>query len=146
MYHRFFMTAIAIAAAPALVAAQSTGTAASASAAASASTTAGSQPTASSQTDAQGQATTPQARIDAAMHAAAKAGIPSSLLSSKVSEGQAKHVPPARIASAVEARLGSLTRASTALKSAGVSTSDASDLAVSADALEAGVSQSALVS
>src|SRR6185437_13854648 len=77
---------------------------------------------------------------------AAKAGIPSSLLSSKVSEGQAKHVPPARIATAVEARLGSLMRASTALKTAGVSASDASDLAVSADALEAGVSQSALVS
>lgn len=128
MRYRIIIAAIAVAAVPRLATAQSSGT------------------TSSAQADGQAQAAAPQARIDAAMHAAAQAGIPSSLLSSKVSEGQAKHVPPARIASAVETRLGSLMRASTALKSAGVSAGDASDLAVSADALEAGVSQSALVS
>lgn len=132
---------VALASAPALVAAQSTS--ASTSTAASASTTPGSAQV-TTQSSAQGQ--TPQARIDAAMQAAAKADIPASLLTSKVNEGQAKHVPQARIATAVEARLHSLQRASAALRQANVNASDASTLSVAADALEAGVSQNALVS
>jgi hypothetical protein len=128
MKNAILTTLVALAAAPALVAAQST--------------------SASATTTASAQVTEPQsqARIDAAMQTAAKADVPSSLLTSKVNEGQAKHVPPARIATAVEARLHSLLRASAALKQADVNASDASTLSVASDALEAGVSQSALVS
>jgi len=102
---------------------------------------------ASSATQSQGQAQTraAQVRIDAALHAAAQADIPTSLLSSKVAEGQAKHVPPDRIANAVEARLKSLTRASAALTRADAGTQSAAELSVSADALEAGVSENALI-
>jgi len=102
---------------------------------------------ASSATQSQGQAQTraAQVRIDAALHAAAEADIPTSLLSSKVAEGQAKHVPPDRIANAVEARLKSLTRASAALTRADAGTQSAAELSVSADALEAGVSENALI-
>lgn len=132
MNYKMLATVMALGATPTLLVAQSSGSSVSGSAQATAQSTV--------------QATAPQARIDAAMHTAAQAGIPASLLSSKVAEGQAKHVPPARIAAAVETRLGSLMRASSALKSAGVSAADASELAVSADALEAGVNQQALVS
>jgi hypothetical protein len=90
-------------------------------------------------------AQTPQARIDAALNAAAEANVPTSLLSSKVAEGQAKHVPPDRIANAVETRLKSLLRASSAMDRANVEMGSAAELAVSADALEAGVSENALI-
>lgn len=86
-----------------------------------------------------------QARIDAAVRAAAEASIPTTLLTSKVAEGQAKHVPPDRIATAVEGRLTALMRASTTLRRANVEHQTASDLAVAADALEAGVSDDALI-
>ena len=99
----------------------------------------------SAQTQAQAQAKTPQARIDAALQAAAEAGVPKSLLASKVAEGEAKNVPQARIAAAVEARLRSLVRASEALNRADVEIESAAELAVAADALEAGVSQNALI-
>jgi hypothetical protein len=100
-----------------------------------------------STTQAQGQAQAgpAQARIDAAIQAAARANIPTSLLVSKVAEGRAKNVPQERIASAVEARLNSLVHASSALKRADVGVGSAAELAVSADALEAGVSESALI-
>jgi hypothetical protein len=101
------------------------------------------QSQAQSQTQAQGK--TPKARIDAAMHAAAEAKVPASLLKSKVAEGEAKRVPEDRIATAVEARLRALLRASTTLKRADVAQHSASDLAVTADALESGVNESALV-
>ena len=127
MKYRILTTMIALASAPAMVAAQN------------------SDMHATAQAQAQAQATTPQARIDAALHAAAEADIPTSLLSSKVAEGQAKHVPPERIANAVEARLKSLVRASAALHSADVKMGSAAELAVAADALEAGVSENALV-
>lgn len=91
------------------------------------------------------QATTPRSRIDATMDAAAKADIPVSLLESKVAEGEAKHVSEARIASAVEARYRALLRASSTLKRADVEHRSASELAVTADALEAGVSDEAVV-
>jgi len=86
-----------------------------------------------------------QARIDAAIHAAAEAKIPTSLLTNKVAEGEAKHVPAERIATAVEAKLRALVRASAALERAEVKHESASELAVAADALEAGVSEQVLV-
>jgi hypothetical protein len=93
----------------------------------------------------QAQAQTPQARIDAAMNAAAEAKIPLSLVKSKIAEGEAKHVPQDRIATAVEARVKSLVRASEAMKRADVEIRNEGELLVSADALDAGVSESALV-
>lgn len=97
------------------------------------------------QGETQGQPSTPQARIDAAVHAAAEANIPTSLLTNKVTEGEAKHVPPDRIASAVEARFKSLVRASAALSRGDVEHQSAADLSVAADALDAGVTENALV-
>lgn len=81
-------------------------------------------------------------RIQAALDRATEAGIPTSLLESKVAEGEAKGIPTGRIAAAVEHRLGGLTRAQEAL--AGVPDTDVDDLAVSADALESGVSEAVL--
>jgi hypothetical protein len=97
------------------------------------------------QAQGQAQAQTPQARIDAAMNAAAKANVPVELVKSKVAEGEAKRVPPERIAAAVEARVTSLVRASQTMKQAGAESQGAGELAVTADALDAGVSESALI-
>lgn len=97
------------------------------------------------QSQTQAQAQTPQARIDAALSAAAKANVPVELVKSKIAEGEAKRVPPDRIASAVEKRVTSLTRASETMKHAGVQAGSAGELAVTADALDAGVSESAVV-
>jgi hypothetical protein len=94
----------------------------------------------------QSQPASPDARIDAAMHAAAQAKIPTSLLASKVAEGKAKNVPQDRVATAVESRLKQLVRASSALDRANVDFESASELAVAADALEAGVTENALIS
>lgn len=96
-------------------------------------------------TQEQPQAATPRARIDAAVQAAAEADIPVSLLKSKVAEGEAKRVSEERIAAAVEGRLRALVRASSTLERADVEQRGASELAVAADALQAGVSESALV-
>lgn len=90
----------------------------------------------------QGDATV---RIGSAFAAAADAGIPVSLLESKVQEGRAKGVPEARIAAAVEARLAALTRAQTALARGGARGVAAGDLAIAADALQAGVEESSMV-
>jgi hypothetical protein len=100
---------------------------------------------AAAQGQANGQAQTPQARIDAALSVAAKANVPAELLKSKIAEGQAKHVPPERIATAVEARVKSLVRATETMKRSGVATQSAGDLSVIADALDAGVEQNALI-
>jgi len=97
------------------------------------------------QAQGQAQVQTPQARIDAALSAAAKANVPVELVKNKIAEGEAKRVPPERIATAVEARVTSLTRASETMKHAGVTAGSAGELAVTADALDAGVSESALV-
>ncbi|HEX6558480.1 MAG TPA: hypothetical protein VF021_03440 [Longimicrobiales bacterium] len=97
------------------------------------------------QTQGQAQAQSPQTRIDAAFQAAAQARIPVSLLRSKVAEGQAKHVPAQRVATAVEARLQALMTAQQAMKRAHIESSSESELAVTADALQAGVGESALV-
>lgn len=100
---------------------------------------------AEAQGQAQAQARTPQARIDAALSAAAKANVPAELVRSKVAEGEAKRVPPERIAAAVEARVTSLVRASETMKRAGVGIESAGELAVAADALDAGVGENALI-
>ena len=100
---------------------------------------------AAARANAQAQMKTPKARIDAAMQAAARAKVPASLLESKVAEGEAKRVPPDRIAAAVEARLGALVRASETMKNADIESASAAELAVAADALQAGVTESALI-
>ena len=87
-----------------------------------------------------------QARIDAAMTAAAKARVPAALLQSKVREGEAKRVPQDRIATAVEARLQALLRAQSTMRKAGMEFSNDSEIAVASEALQAGVSEKALVS
>jgi hypothetical protein len=101
--------------------------------------------TTQAQSQGQAQARTPRARIDAALSAAAEAKIPAELIKSKVAEGEAKRVPPERIATAVEARVKSLVRASETMKRADVEVQNSGELAVAADALDAGVSESALV-
>ena len=92
-----------------------------------------------------GSATSGSARIDAALASAVKAGVPTSLLERKVAEGKAKGVPTERIAAAVEKRLGALTEAHDALMKAGLKSTTEGELSVAADAVQAGVSQSALV-
>jgi hypothetical protein len=88
---------------------------------------------------------TAQARIDAALTAAAQAGVPASLLERKVAEGEAKGVAKDRIAAAVEQRLEALTQAHAALLKAGITSATEGQLSVAADAVQGGVSQSALV-
>jgi len=91
------------------------------------------------------QQASPAARIQAAFGAAARAELPVSLLESKVQEGRAKGVPEARIAAAVEARLDALLRAQRALERGGARAIAAGDLSVAADALQAGVAETAMV-
>ena len=86
----------------------------------------------------------PQARIDDALSTALQAGVPVSLLERKIAEGQAKGVPMDRIAAAVETRLEALTSAQDAMTKAGIQHSTDGELSVAADAVQAGVSQSAL--
>jgi hypothetical protein len=88
---------------------------------------------------------TPEARIAAAMDAAAEARIPASLLQNKVAEGEAKGAPGDRIAAAVEARLSALIRAAGTLGRAGLESQSEGELLVAADALEAGVGEGALI-
>ena len=85
------------------------------------------------------------ARIDAALETAVDAGIPVSLLERKVAEGKAKGVPMDRIAAAVEQRLDGLMQARDAMTKAGLASTTEGELSVAADAVQAGVSQSALV-
>ncbi|HUE77898.1 MAG TPA: hypothetical protein VMM83_08155 [Longimicrobiales bacterium] len=91
------------------------------------------------------QATTPEARIQAALDAAIEAGIPTSLLQSKVQEGEAKGVAMTAIAAAVEARLRGLARAKDALGRAGLNAASDGELLVASEALNAGVSEAALI-
>jgi hypothetical protein len=84
----------------------------------------------------------PDERIEAAMLRAQQAGIPVQMLESKVAEGKAKGASADRIAAAVEARLGGLERAHSAMARSG-SVSDG-DLALGADAVQAGVSEAVL--
>jgi hypothetical protein len=85
------------------------------------------------------------ARVTATLDHAMSAGIPVALLQRKVDEGKAKGVPMDRIAIAVENRLTALTRARDAMLSAGITHTTEGQLSVTADAVQAGVSQAALV-
>jgi hypothetical protein len=88
-------------------------------------------------------AQSPQERLAAAVSHAQEAGIPVSLLQSKIAEGQAKGIPMDRIAMAVENRLRNLEQARTAM-SRGAGDVDAAQLSVGADAIAAGVSEPVL--
>ena len=84
------------------------------------------------------------ARLDAALSSALEAGIPVTLLEQKIAEGKAKGVPMDRIAAAVEKRLEALTHAQEAMTKAGIEQATEGELSVAADALQGGVSQTAL--
>lgn len=84
------------------------------------------------------------ARIHVALETAVDAGIPVSLLERKIAEGKAKGVPMDRIAAAVEARLDALTKASAAMARGGLEHPTEGDLSVAADAVQGGVSATAL--
>src|SRR5215510_12639828 len=88
-------------------------------------------------------AQTPQERIDAAMTRSQQAGIPLSLLESKIAEGRAKNVAMDRIAMAVESRLRNLEQAKIIMARV-ANDVDASQLSVGADAIGAGVSEAVL--
>ena len=84
------------------------------------------------------------ARVEATLETAASAGIPVSLLERKVAEGKAKGVPMERIATAVEKRLDALVKARDAMTKAGLESPTEGELSVAADAVQGGVSQTAL--
>lgn len=93
------------------------------------------------------QAQTPaDARMAAARQQASDAGIPVSLLDSKIAEGRAKDVEPDRIATAIERRLTSLLRAHRVMTVNPALHLSPVDLKVGADALEAGVGEPVLSS
>ncbi|MEN8376129.1 MAG: hypothetical protein ABFS34_11825 [Gemmatimonadota bacterium] len=83
----------------------------------------------------------PEDRVAAALQQAAEAGVPLSLLESKIAEGRAKGVPMARIATAVEQRLGALQQAQALMQVGDDPAQNVSDgdLSLGADALLAGV-------
>lgn len=85
---------------------------------------------------------TPEGRIEAAKRRAQGAGVPTSLLDSRVAEGRAKGIPMDRIAAAVERRAASLLRAQDAMRGARSVTSG--DLSAGADAVEAGIGEGPL--
>jgi hypothetical protein len=91
------------------------------------------------------EAQSPAERIEAAKVRAEAAGVPVSLLDSKVEEGLAKGVPMTRIALAVEHRATALTRARAAMRSVDGQVNDA-DLTAGADALGSGISEAILQS
>jgi hypothetical protein len=86
----------------------------------------------------------PDARVHAALETALNAGIPVDLLERKIAEGKAKGVSMDRIAAAVEARLEALTKASEAMAKGGLTHPTEGDLSVAADAVQGGVSATAL--
>jgi hypothetical protein len=89
------------------------------------------------------QAQNAEERIAAAMQYAQNAGIPVSLLDSKVQEGKAKGIPMDRIAAAVERRAEALAQAQAVMASGGDDLSEA-DLVAGADALGANISAKVL--
>jgi len=95
-------------------------------------------------TTAAGPAAGADARIDAALSTALDAGIPVSLLERKIAEGKAKGVSMDRIAAAVQHRLDGLLKAQDALQKAGLESTTEGELSVAADAVQGGVSQTAL--
>jgi hypothetical protein len=95
-------------------------------------------------TTAAGPAAGADAKIDAALSTALDAGIPVSLLEGKIAEGKAKGVSMDRIAAAVQHRLDGLLKAQDALQKAGLESTTEGELSVAADAVQGGVSQTAL--
>jgi hypothetical protein len=89
------------------------------------------------------QAQSEEARIEEARTRMQSAGIPVSLIESKIEEGKAKGVPLDRIAFAVERRAAALVQAQTAMSRSQQPLSEA-DLVAGADALGIGVSQAVL--
>lgn len=92
------------------------------------------------------QAQDPAQRVAAALQLASETGVPVALLESKIAEGQAKGIPMARIALAVEQRLAALQQAQALMvvpddPEAAVSDGD---LSLGADALLAGVEGAAV--
>jgi hypothetical protein len=85
-----------------------------------------------------------EARVHATLQTALAAGIPVDLLERKVAEGKAKGVPMDRIAQAVDTRLQALTKARDAMASGGIEQPTEGDLSVAADAVQGGVSATAL--
>jgi hypothetical protein len=88
-------------------------------------------------------AQSPDERIGSALTRAESAGIPVSLLESKMAEGRAKGIPMDRIAVAVERRLEGLERAREVMGRRAEDV-DAAQLSTGADALGAGVSEAVL--
>lgn len=87
----------------------------------------------------------PQQRIAAALDRARAGGLPVELLESKIAEGRAKGVAMDRIAFAVEQRATAMTRAAEVLAGALPGQALAGeDIAVGADALQAGVQAAVL--
>ena len=106
----------------------------------------GAQVQTQSRTQAQVQAQTQaQARVNAALETALEAGIPTALLERKVAEGKAKGVPMERIAAAVETRLEALIRAQEVMQRAKLESTTEGELSLAADAVQAGVSETALL-
>lgn len=87
-------------------------------------------------------AQSPDERIRATLARATDAGIPTSLLQSKLAEGRAKGIPGERIAPALDRRLDGLVRAEEVLSE--VPRLREADLDLGADALESGVSEAVL--
>lgn len=83
-----------------------------------------------------------EARIESAKRRATAAGIPTTLLDSRIAEGRAKGVPMDRIAAVVERRAASLAAARQAMS--GARALSEADLAAGADAVEAGIGGQAL--
>ena len=83
-------------------------------------------------------AQTPDEQINTALARAREAGIPVALLEAKIAEGKAKGVSMERIAAAIERRRAALEHASQAM--GGQAGIGPDELAVGADAVEAGVS------
>src|SRR5688500_3740829 len=79
-------------------------------------------------------AQTPEKQIDAVLARAESAGIPRTLLESKIEEGRAKGIPMDRIATAAETRLQHLEQARAAM-SRSANDLDAAQLSVGADAI-----------
>lgn len=89
-------------------------------------------------------AQTPEERIESARVRVQSAGIPVSLLESKITEGKAMGVDMTRIAAAIERRAEGLARAKAAVAVDAGSKVDDATLVAGADALAAGVSEEIL--
>jgi hypothetical protein len=82
------------------------------------------------------------ARIETAKRSIAAAGIPASLLETRIAEGRAKGIPLDRIAAVVERRAAALVEARRGM--AGARGLGAADLGAGADAVEAGIDADAI--